>query len=338
MPNALIASSISRRYRGLAAVNDVSLTLEPGAVTALLGSSGAGKSTLLRLLAGLEPLDAGEIRSGETLLSSQRKTVAPENRRIGLIFQDFALFPHMNALENARFGLAALPRAEGERQARDWLVQLGLESRLNAYPHELSGGEQQRVAIARALAPNPSAILMDEPFSGLDPSLRDDVRRAALAAIKAAGVPALLVTHDPQEAMISADRLAVMRAGRIVQWGSPEDVYLNPVDRETAIALGPVLDLAPGRPAFAPLLQHIGLEARDRAVAARTEALRLDPASPVAGQVLNTVRAGAMMVVRIQIGDDALDAHMPAREAPRPGDRIGLNLDPDLVFEFERKS
>ena len=190
-------------------VSEASLTLDPGKVTALLGGSGAGKSTLLRLFAGLEPVDAGEIRLSETVLSSTNKTVPAEKRRIGLVFQDFALFPHMTALQNVRFGLKRLPRPERTPVAENWLNRLGLQARINAYPHELSGGEQQRVAIARALAPKPIAILLDEPFSGLDPALREGVREIALSAVREAGIPALLVTHDANEAMAYADYLAV---------------------------------------------------------------------------------------------------------------------------------
>ncbi|OZB13922.1 MAG: hypothetical protein B7X53_15040, partial [Hyphomonas sp. 34-62-18] len=175
----LSAHGVTRRYGDRAVVDGVSLSLPPGQITALLGGSGAGKSTLLRLLSGLEGVDEGEIRLGEEVLSAHGRTVPAEKRRIGLIFQDFALFPHLTAARNVAFGLKHLPKAEAIARAQAWLARLGLEPRANAYPHELSGGEQQRVAIARALAPEPAAILMDEPFSGLDPSLRDSVRDAA---------------------------------------------------------------------------------------------------------------------------------------------------------------
>ena len=276
MSDSLSAIGVSRAYHGVRVVDSVSLDLKPGAITALLGGSGAGKSTLLRLFAGLEPVDDGEIRLGGRVLSSTKTTVAPDKRRIGLIFQDFALFPHLTALQNVQFGLKPLGKEAAQAEALAWLGRLGLTQRADAYPHELSGGEQQRVAIARALAPKPAAILMDEPFSGLDPALRASVRDEALEAVRAADIPALLVTHDPMEALEAADHVAIMRGGRIRQEGPAAEVYMNPVSADVAASLGPV-----NRMAAADVPPGLAEAAEGTELVVRPEGISLDPASGV---------------------------------------------------------
>jgi iron(III) transport system ATP-binding protein len=237
---SLEARNLSRSFGTLKAVEGVSLAIEPGQVLALLGQSGSGKSTLLRMVAGLEGVDAGEVFADGALVSSPRGTVAPEQRGLGMVFQDYALFPHLTALGNVAFGLQALDKAQARQVALNWLVKVGLENRLSYFPHQLSGGEQQRVALARALAPSPRAILMDEPFSGLDPHLSTDLQRTMLAALREAGVAALIVTHDTEEALGIADQVAIMDQGRVVQIGTPSDVYSAPISLQAARALGPV--------------------------------------------------------------------------------------------------
>ncbi|HRO04566.1 MAG TPA: ABC transporter ATP-binding protein, partial [Terricaulis sp.] len=170
--SSVTLSKVRRIYDGKPVVNEVSLTAPEAQVLALLGASGSGKSTLLRLIAGLENVDGGEIRLGDEIVSTPRRTLPAEARRVGMVFQDYSLFPHLSAAANVAFGLERLPRAEREAQALSWLDRIGLQARAHAFPHELSGGEQQRVALARALAPTPRAVLLDEPFSGLDPVLR----------------------------------------------------------------------------------------------------------------------------------------------------------------------
>lgn len=235
----LTATGLVRRYGGRAGVHGVDLTLVPGQVTALLGPSGSGKSTLLRLIAGLEAPDAGEIRLGETVLSRPGKAVPPEHRGIGLMFQEHALFPHKTVLGNVTFGLAHLPRAEARDRALDLLRSLRLEDRARAWPSTLSGGEQQRVALARALAREPAVLLMDEPFSGLDASLRAEVRDALTPALRAAGAAVLIVTHDAEDALAMADPLILLDQGQVLQVGTPEACYLRPVSLAAARMLGP---------------------------------------------------------------------------------------------------
>lgn len=243
-PRNLIATGLIRRYGKRAGVHGVDLTLRPGEVTALLGPSGSGKSTLLRLIAGLEAPDAGEIRLGETVLSRPGNTVPPEHRGIGLMFQEHALFPHRTVLGNVTFGLKHMPRAEANARALDLLQSLRLEDRAKAWPSTLSGGEQQRVALARALAREPAVLLMDEPFSGLDASLRAEVRDALTPALRAAGAAVLIVTHDAEDALAMADQLILLDQGKVLQAGTPEACYRRPVSLAAAHMLGPVLALS----------------------------------------------------------------------------------------------
>lgn len=234
---AIEANGLVRRFGERAVVDGVDLTLERGKVTAILGPSGAGKSTLLRMLAGFEPINAGTIRRGDDLLSGDGRMVPPEKRDIGIVFQDFALFPHLTALGNVMFGL----KGPGKRDAAvARLEALDLVARANAYPHELSGGEQQRVALARAMAREPAAILLDEAFSSLDTRLRQSLRETTLEALHAVDAAVLLVTHDAEEAMFMADELALMIDGTIVQRGAPRDVYAAPVSDDAARLLGDV--------------------------------------------------------------------------------------------------
>lgn len=341
---SLVATGLSRTYGRTAAVDGVSLTLKPGEITALIGPSGAGKSTLLRLLAGLERPDAGTLRSGPRLLASADSAIPTEQRRIGLIFQDFALFPHLDAAENIRFGLHDLPKAEGRARAMAWLERIGLDSRAAAYPHQLSGGEQQRIAIARALAPGPVAILMDEPFSGLDLARREDVREMALATIAEAGIPALLVTHDAEEALLHADRIAFMQGGRIVQAGTPDEVYRHPADAGTAAALGRVNRLnatsretGTVRTPFGEVSLPASGPERPVTVIIRPEGILIDPLSATRAVVVAVRPGGPFRHVRLKAGAAEATALVPAPMPVRAGDEVGVRLDPALTFVFERQ-
>jgi iron(III) transport system ATP-binding protein len=240
---ALEARTISRTFGTVKALDGVSLGLEPGKVLALLGQSGSGKSTLLRVLAGLETLQSGQVFANGALVSDAHFVLPPEKRPLGMVFQDFALFPHLTTLANVAFGLRHTLPAQRQALAAKWLEQVGLGDRAGAYPHELSGGEQQRVALARALAPEPKAILMDEPFSGLDPHLRLELQTSMLKTLRDAGVAALIVSHDTQEALGVADTVAILEKGRIVQSGLPREVYQAPKSLEAARALGTIWSL-----------------------------------------------------------------------------------------------
>jgi iron(III) transport system ATP-binding protein len=212
------------------AVNQVSLVLQSGEILGLLGPSGCGKTTLLRLIAGFEPPQSGEIWLGGELIASGRSMVAPERRDMGMVFQDYALFPHLTVLENVLFGL----RGRGTAVAREALQLVGLEAYAGRYPHELSGGQQQRVALARAIAPAPKMILLDEPLSNLDIQVRLHLRQEIRSILKQAGTSAIFVTHDQEEALCICDRVGVMNQGHLVQMGQPEELYCQPRSRFVA--------------------------------------------------------------------------------------------------------
>ncbi|TPE46698.1 ABC transporter ATP-binding protein [Amaricoccus solimangrovi] len=223
---------VARRFSVTPAVRGVSLTVWPGEVTCLLGPSGCGKSTTLRMIAGIEHLDSGEIRVAGQRVADPRHEVPPERRPVGMVFQDLALFPHMTVAENVGFGL---PRTRGSaEQVAHLLGRVGLLHHADRYPHQLSGGEQQRVALIRALATRPRVMLLDEPFSSLDQRLRVEMRELAADLLREAGAAVVLVTHDPDEAMMMADRVAIMWEGRIRQEGTPLELYRQPRDLTVA--------------------------------------------------------------------------------------------------------
>lgn len=232
-PIRLEVSHLGRSFAGRPVVEDLSLHVAAGQVTCLLGPSGCGKSTTLRIIAGVERADAGEIRLDGALVAGPGQHTPPEARSVGLMFQDFALFPHLTVAENMGFGLR-IDRATRQLRVGELLEKVNLTGFGAKYPHALSGGEQQRVALARALAPRPRVMLMDEPFSGLDNRLRDGVRDRTLELLKEEATAVLLVTHEPEEAMRMADEIALMRDGRIVQRGAPYNVYNAPVDKAAA--------------------------------------------------------------------------------------------------------
>ena len=232
-PYRLEIRNLVRHFGGRAVVDDVSIGVKAGQVTCLLGPSGCGKSTTLRCVAGVDRQDSGSIFVDGELVCDGVKSLPPEDRPVGLMFQDFALFPHLSVAENVGFGLRRGVKDRASRIA-SLLDRVHLDDMGARYPHELSGGEQQRVALARALAPRPKVMLMDEPFSGLDNRLRDGIRDETLEILKEEGTAVLLVTHEPEEAMRMGDEIALMRDGKIVQRGAPYNVYNAPVDKDAA--------------------------------------------------------------------------------------------------------
>ena len=326
----LIAEAISRAFSGRTVVNRASLSLEPGKVTALVGPSGSGKTTLLRMFAGMERPDQGVMRAGDVVLSDPSRFVSVEKRRIGLVFQDFALFPHLTVLGNVMFGLQKLAKPERQAQAETWIERLGLSHRKDAYPHHLSGGEQQRTAIARALAPNPVAILLDEPFSGLDPAMRDRVREQALKAVRSAQIPALLVTHDAAEALVHADTIAVICEGEILQTGAPEAVYRAPKALQVAEALGPVHSVS--KRALPPSWQKLFHSGSDT-LWYRPEAIQVGTGEPMT--ITDQRLAGPITEIALKLTEtDVLLAACQPGTPLAPGDQVGVTLTPDLVFDF----
>lgn len=234
----LQVNNIVCAYNKTAAVQGLSLEVRAGEVLCLLGASGCGKTTTLRAVAGVERPVSGEIRIDGELVFGAGLMVPPESRHVGLMFQDYALFPHMTVLGNVMFGLKHYPKRDRKVRAMEALASVHMDTRAKAYPHMLSGGEQQRVGLARALAPEPAVLLMDEPFSGLDKTLRDSIRKQALKALKASGAAVLLVTHDPEEALRAGDRIAVMQKGKILQCDTPEELQKRPADAAVAALFG----------------------------------------------------------------------------------------------------
>lgn len=233
---SLVLSNISHSYGAHRVVNDVSLTVERGEIVCLFGPSGCGKTTLLRLVAGLEPSQSGEIfLDGRTISRGTEMTVSAEARPIGLVFQDFALFPHLTIAKNIEFGLRGQPMQARKSAVDDELVAVGLTGHAQRFPHQLSGGQQQRVALARALVRRPGAMLLDEPFASLDVAMRRQLRSSVRAVLKKHHAAALLVTHDPEEALAMADRIAVMKDGRLVEVESPANLFRDPQTSQGAL-------------------------------------------------------------------------------------------------------
>ena len=234
--NALTVAGVSKHFGSTVAVDDVSFELGEHEVLALVGPSGCGKSTLLRVLGGIHPADSGRVELAGAIVDDGRRSLPPEQRRIGLVFQDHALFPHLTVAGNVGFGIRD-PKDRPGRTA-EMLHLVGLAGYAKRYPHELSGGERQRIALARALALQPALLLLDEPFASLDPNLRARIRDEVVDILRSTGTPALFVTHDQQEALAIGDRIAVMNSGRIVQLDHPHTVFHEPTNRFVASFMG----------------------------------------------------------------------------------------------------
>ncbi|MBL6958348.1 MAG: ABC transporter ATP-binding protein [Rhodospirillales bacterium] len=337
-------------------VRDVSFDVKPGELVCLLGPSGCGKTTLLRLAAGLEIVQQGQISIGDKTvgLGETGHHMPPEVRGVGLMFQDYALFPHLTILENVTFGLTD---SNGARYAwaRDSLSRIGLGGTINVYPHTLSGGQQQRVALLRALATEPRVLLLDEPFSGMDVTLRANVREQTLTILKETGVATLMVTHDPEEAMFMADRILVMQGGRIIQAGTPQETYFHPANPFVAALFGPINELSgtvQDKAVKTPLgdfetpAMADGTEAR---IFIRPEGLKMEysgePLPDDAGEgytarVVSARMLGRSSHLRLSFAADAygteidIQARIPGAFLPASGSTITVWVDPNQVFVF----
>mgnify|MGYP001799532692 CR=1 FL=1 len=345
---------LTRRFDGRGVVNDVSFSVAAGEVTCLLGPSGCGKSTTLHMIAGIERPDEGDILVDGKVISNQNTHLPPEERHIGFMFQDFALFPHLRVAENVGFGLTG-DKAAARARVADLLERVGLSTYHSAYPHELSGGEQQRVALARALAPRPSIMLMDEPFSGLDNRLRDGIRDETLAILRSEGTAVLLVTHEPEEAMRMADRIALMRAGTIVQDGTPYQLYSHPTDRN-AMAFFSDINIVTGTVSGGEVTTQFGRFAApglgdgERAeVVIRPQHMRVEfyrgGHAPSATDTHGTAVEGvlerarfmgtsSLLELRVDDQDGLFRATLPGVAIPAPGTRFWLTLPRARSFVF----
>jgi iron(III) transport system ATP-binding protein len=335
---AVSARGVARRFNGSEAVADLTLDVYEGELFAILGASGSGKTTSLRLIAGFERADAGELELHGERVAGPRTHVPPERRRVGMVFQDYALFPHMSVAANIAYGL---PRgADRDTRVAELLALAGLVGLGDRSIHELSGGEQQRVALARALAPEPHLLLLDEPFSNLDAALRTQVRAEVRAILRRAGATAILVTHDQEEALSIADRIAFMHRGRIEQVGTPDQVYQHPATLHAAEFIGDAnvyrRPVEHGRvpTAFGELEAPEGASAV--AIVVRPEDLQVQPAG-IHGEVLSREYYGHDQVLSVRLDDDSV-----VRVRLGPHERLtgagpialGLRRDP-LVFALD---
>jgi iron(III) transport system ATP-binding protein len=352
VPPRIALSRIFRDYDGVPAVRDVSLDVAGGELLCLLGPSGCGKSTLLRIAAGVDRQNAGEVFIDGGIVSGGRRHDPPESRAVGLIFQDFALFPHLTVADNVAFGLRRSLNGGRDKVVAEYLARVGLDGYQRKYPHQLSGGEQQRVALARALAPRPRVMLMDEPFSGLDQRLRDEVRDQTLALLKEEGAAVLLVTHEPHEALRMADRIALMREGRVVQVGGPYHVYNHPVDRKAAeffSDLNVIHGVVAARQTDTPFGLFLTPGMVDRAdveIMIRPQHLKIDsgdaPAPsprtglPARGRVARARFMGSDSLIEVRMDHDnsLLRATVPGAFLPEQGAPLWLSLRREHCFVF----
>ncbi|WBU59751.1 ABC transporter ATP-binding protein [Paracoccus albus] len=335
-----------RRFAATPAVQGLSLDVAGGGVTCLLGPSGCGKSTTLRLIAGIEKLDQGEIRIDGQVVSDASFTTPPERRPVGMVFQDLALFPHMTIAQNIAFGIPKAKRAEV--QVGQLLDRVGLTGYGQKYPHMLSGGEQQRIALIRALAAQPKIMMLDEPFSSLDQRLRAEMREFTLDLLRESGTTAILVTHDPDEAMMMADRIAVMDRGRILQEGTPQNLYHRPAALPVAQLLAD-LNMLQGNVRDGHVETKLGMipahgvaEGSNITCAIRPEHLRPCRCRPQTGnaQVLRVHSLGRESVIELGLAGHAhrLRCNAPGSSDLVPGETVGLSFDPAHVMMFAENS
>jgi iron(III) transport system ATP-binding protein len=345
MPSQLLIEDLRHAYNGHDVVRGLSFELQRGVIGCLLGPSGCGKTTVLRCIAGFETPRAGRILLNGVEVSAPGVHLAPEHRRIGMVFQEHALFPHLTAAQNIAFGLAR--NGAGEARVRELAELTGLSGLLEKYPHELSGGQQQRVALARALAPRPQLLLLDEPFSNLDVDLRERLGLEVRGILKQLDMTAILVTHDQQDAFAIADEIGIIKSGRIEQWGTPYDLYHRPATRFVADFVG--------QGAFLPgvVLQENRIQIelgvfqsgarRDWSQGATVDVLLRpddilhDDASLLQAQVLHKAFRGAEFLYTLQLpGGGRVLSLVPSHHNHAIGEKIGIRLEIDHLVAFGR--
>jgi iron(III) transport system ATP-binding protein len=356
-PPLLELDRVRQSYGGRDVVRGLSFRLERGLIGCLLGPSGCGKTTVLRCIAGFEPVAGGLIRLAGRAVSGPGLTVPPEHRRIGMVFQDYALFPHLTVAENIAFGLHATARGMRRQRVEECIAAVGLPGYGGKYPHELSGGQQQRVALARALAPAPELLLLDEPFSNLDTDLRERLSLEVRDIIKRTDTTAVLVTHDQHEAFAIADEIGIMHDGEIQQWDSAYNLYHRPANRFIADFVGqgvflPGLVLSPqevrielgtlkgalqqaGVPGAAPRGPGSEVDGRQVDVLVRPDDIIHDDASALKAEVLHKAFRGAEILYTLKLASGRkVLALVPSHHNHALGERIGIRLDVDHVVAF----
>ena len=337
--------------RSQAAVDQVSLHLQAGEMGVLIGPSGCGKTTLLRAIAGLEPVSGGEIQLAHQLISSVHTQVPPEARRMGMVFQDYALFPHLNVQDNIGFGLRHLSKAEKKARIEEVLEWVALSANARNFPHELSGGQQQRVALARALAPRPQLLLLDEPFSNLDVELRERLAQEVRAILKAAQTTALFVTHDQMEAFAVGDVIGVMSEGRLHQWADAYTLYHRPETRFVAefIGHGVFTSATLTRDERSLMVKTVLGELTDMSestlpsaypdghcdVLLRADDIVHDDDAPVKAQIVRKLFRGSEFLYSLRLASgELLMAHVPSHHDHQIGEWIGIKIQMDHVVTF----
>ncbi len=349
----LTLESIAQSYGQRAVLKDVSFHLKTGQIGCLLGPSGCGKTTALRLIAGFEKLSSGAIYLDAQAVSRPGHSLPPEKRRMGLVFQDYALFPHLNVTQNIQFGLAGLANADREQRCAEMLELVGLEREALRYPHQLSGGQQQRIALARAMAPRPRLLLLDEPFSNLDVELREKLSMEVRDILKHEAITALLVTHDQHEAFAVADVVGVMNEGLIQQWDTPYNLYHQPKNRFVADFIGQGT-LVPGTVLNAHQVEiELGvLEGVSAAecdgdsclafgkgapveVLIRPDDIIHDDHSPLLAEIVRKAFRGAEFIYTLKLASGALVlAQVPSHHDHSIGELIGIRLNVEHVVAF----
>ncbi|HRD92019.1 MAG TPA: ABC transporter ATP-binding protein [Accumulibacter sp.] len=344
---------IVQRYGSHTVVDGVGFGVETGTIACLLGPSGCGKTTLLRCIAGFEEIAAGEIRIDGRTVSRAGRRVPPEKRQIGMVFQDYALFPHLSVAANVGFGLAGLAARDRRQRVAELLATVGLGGQGSKYPHELSGGQQQRVALARALAPQPELLLLDEPFSNLDVGLRERLSLEVREILKSQNITAVLVTHDQHEAFAMADEVGVMAAGIIQQWDTPYRLYHQPVNRFVAdfvgqgvFVAGVVIDDSSVEVELGVLESRLPLECSQGCEACgqgcgvevllRPDDIIHDDRSDLLAEVRHKAFRGAeiLYTLRLDSGVEVLSL-VPSHHNHALGEKIGIRLDVDHVVAFK---
>lgn len=345
----LLLESVRIAYGPTQIVRNLGLVLESGRIGCLLGPSGCGKTTVLRAIAGFERLGAGRIELNGKVVSSIREHCAPERRRVGMVFQDFALFPHLTVADNVAFGLTAGSRTARRGRAADMLSVVGLSDHGSKFPHQLSGGQQQRVALARALAPDPELLLLDEPFSSLDVELRSRLAGELRDILKSRGITAVLVTHDQQEAFTIADEIGVMQSGELLQWDTAYNLYHRPASRFVADFVGQGVFL-PGRLRSSNEVElelgvlrtaqpfdcdSAGVPSRQVDVLLRPDDVVHDDTAELRAEVTGKSFRGAEFLYTLKLASGhRLLSLVPSHHNHAIGERIGIRLDVDHVVAF----
>lgn len=341
-------NNVARAFGSRRAVDGLSFRLPQGSIGCLLGPSGCGKTTALRCIAGFEPVDAGSIRAHDRVLAETGFSMSPADRRIGMVFQDYALFPHLTIAQNVAFGLHRRPGSVRDSRVQEMLAIVGLADYAGQFPHQLSGGQQQRVALARALAPEPELVLLDEPFSSLDVELRERLSAEVRVILKKLNTTALLVTHDQQEAFAVADLVGVMRAGRIEQWDAPYQLYHRPANRFVADFIGQGVFIPGEMVAENAVRTEIGvMRANGHAswplgtpvdLLLRPDDVVHDDASEFRAEVCHRAFRGAEFLYTLKLPSGVhLLSLVPSHHNHAVGERIGIRIEPDHVVAFERK-